>query len=193
MKSKLIKISNTHYIVVDDNISKKEKLNDRYGKLYNNGDMIYYSLNQTIFQKTPYNISSGNFQNEFCYKITHSTQTLEGVKELKLSDVHEALGIVNVEDLAYKKFPDDGVHNNRDWKAIGYIKGYNQALQDNTDKKYTEEDLKKAIEMARSIAYDILHRSNEWEFTNSEEEIIQLLQPKTQWNIDILDNGINII
>lgn len=37
---------------------------------------------------------------------------------------------------------------------LGFTAGYNQALEDNKEKKYTEEDLRKAIEMERTYSSD---------------------------------------
>lgn len=48
-----------------------------------------------------------------------------------------------------------------------YIKGYTQALQDNKDKKYTEEDIYKAIQYGREVHY-----------TNDQPFIQSLSQPK---------------
>ena len=54
------------------------------------------------------------------------------------------------------------------------------------DNKYTEEDLRKAIEMARE-EHD--YADNLSGYYWSKEEIIQSLQPKTEWEVEYDENG----
>ena len=59
----------------------------------------------------------------------------------------------------------------------GYIDGYTQCQEDMTDKKYTEEDMREAIDMARMLSYvscleDGEHRLK---YSNTEEDIINSL------------------
>ena len=58
----------------------------------------------------------------------------------------------------------------------GYQKGYNQAIADNKEMKYTEEDLRKAM----GFGYDMCHqkRLDKWGFEN----FIKSLQPKTEYH-----------
>jgi hypothetical protein len=70
---------------------------------------------------------------------------------------------------------------------IGFIKGYNQCQEDMADKKYTEEDMLKAIEKARDIfdgkdcftAEDVSGCTEvctyNWKFQFSEDDIINSL------------------
>jgi len=50
-----------------------------------------------------------------------------------------------IEQLAYKY----AIIDFDDYAFSGYVQGYTQCQEDMGDKKYTEEDIKKAIEIAR--------------------------------------------
>ena len=67
---KLIKLSNTHYIVIDDS-----KIKDCY---------YYNSLDKTIR-------FGNNLNHPYHHKIIHSTQPLEDVELLSLPEVEEAI------------------------------------------------------------------------------------------------------
>lgn len=53
-----------------------------------------------------------------------------------------------IEQLAEKNFPIEQYPTNEGFEHFAYKQGYTQCQQD-MDKKYTEEDIKKAIELAR--------------------------------------------
>lgn len=73
---KLIKLSDTHYIVVDDSEIK---------------DCYYYnSLDKAIR-------FGNNLNHPYHHKIIHSTQPLEGVELLSLPEVEEAINGYSVE------------------------------------------------------------------------------------------------
>jgi len=87
-------------------------------------------------------------------------------KELKEMIVNK-----EIEDLAYARFPDDNIHNNRDWQAIGYMK----ALKENKH-KYTEEQMNAAINKAREQEPDsFLHTVDKY----SNEEILNSINEET--------------
>lgn len=56
-----------------------------------------------------------------------------------------------IEQLAEQRFPNDTPSGLKigtsSYKQRGYIKGYTQCQEDMADKKYTEEDLRQAIEI----------------------------------------------
>lgn len=92
--------------------------------------------------------------------------------KLDLEYIKNLVGEVDVEEKAeeltkHLTFPNE--------RKEGIIIGYNQALEDNKDKKYTEEDLRKAM----GFGYDMCHqkRLDKWGFEN----FIKSLQPKTEW------------
>ena len=182
---KLIKINTDHYIIVDESKRPVEG---------------YYS--DSFINKNKNTNGAEYGKAKHCCQITYSTHPLElltlsenglsgmgfsKVKPLNIFNVKELIGEVDVEKKA-KDFAnnssmcdyEDGINVG---KYQGYVEGYNQALEDNKDKKYTEEDLRKAMKYASEI-------------TNSKmkymEEYIQSLQPKTEWEVEIIDGQLKL-
>ena len=134
MKQTLIKLSDTHYIVVDDSEIKE-------GDWYY--DFIYNKIDKC-------NLYIG--KHNTCKKVTHSTQPLEEgitihniehkrwvyIKYIDLLEVKELFGEVDVEKEMISPYPMD-TQNDVDW-CNGYQRGYNQAIEDNKEfiKKPTE-------------------------------------------------------
>lgn len=205
--NKLIKLSDTHYIIVDD---KPYHKNDLVINLH----IANINYRRIILSPIPSNLADKNW-----YRVIHSTKPLEDgepmesessfnkghdkIKPLKLSDVHELLGMVNMEVKALKQlsktnelFKQSGrpdLQSNLDYEngyLDGSVFGYNNALQNNSEKKYTEKDLRRAIDRAYCIGYSDKKINEHCHLgIKREEEIIQSLQPKTEWEVKILDNG----
>ncbi|HBT92866.1 MAG TPA: hypothetical protein DEB23_01080 [Chitinophagaceae bacterium] len=129
---KLIKINTDHYIIVDDSEIKE-------------GDWTYHHV-KGIYEARV----DGAYTNQ--KKITHSTipkgmMVIEGIKRLSLQEVKELIGEVDVEKKAEKFIGCEYDDIEDSIGQIGYdsfIRGYNQALEDNKDRKYTEKDIDKA-------------------------------------------------
>lgn len=104
------------------------------------------------------------------------------------SEAKELLGVVDVDKKAQIEWGN--VHRTG---ALGYIDGYNQALEDNKEKKYTEEDMVKAIRMARK-GYDEFGESGfiRHGFDYSEKDVIQSLQPQTEWEVEFVDGKLKL-
>jgi len=111
---------------------------------------------------------------------THSTIDIKGVLPLPLQEVQELIGEVDVEKKAETKYPKSEFwvgsnpsrlydENAKDRRC--FLEGYNQALEDNKEKKYTEEDLALAWDKAQSWRED----NNTW------QKFLQYLQPKSRW------------
>ena len=186
---KLIKISTEHYVVVDETIQPV------------NG--YYYDS----FIKAIRNTSAAEYgEANHCWQITHSTQPLSvkpitdkvvieedkdgkplmsaqyveldmssTVKQLSLQEVQELIGEVDVEILAAN------LANPNVCKTTNWIEGYRQALEDNKEKKYTEEDMIQAFAYGRTL-----------EPFDSFEDFIQSLQPKTEWEVEIVDGKLKL-
>ena len=161
---KIIKIKEDHYVIVDETI---QPVNGWYY------DKFIEKIRNT--NGAEYNISYLTLQ------ITHSTQPLASMKELmekgydnilpiNIDEIKKLIGEVDVEKKAKEEYKDN-LHNPFFTAApMGYVKGYNQALEDNKEKKYTEEDLVKAYEYGSNALLGI-----------SKINLIQSLQPKTEW------------
>lgn len=198
---KLIKITEDNYIIVDNS---EIKVNDWF----------FNTVQGNIYCN---NIPDYNVNKDYLKKITHSTQPLdikitdEGihlpdwskVKALSPRTVKELIGVV---DKAFERYPiieNDKDHNDRNYYRRS---AYYQALEDNKDKKYTEADLRKAIDMARDIkdnsAHDVFTVEDisgctevctyDWRNRYKDEEIIESLQPKTEWEVEFINGKLKL-
>lgn len=143
--SKLIKLTNDHYVIVDDS-----------------------------------------------EKMTHSTNVFDehnlDLQQISLQEVKELIGEVDVvEELAEKAWGNSLATKGH---RIGFKYGYNQALEDNKEKKYTEEDMKNAL------FYALNHPKEDGVISITRDSIvrksIQSLQPKTEWEIEIIDGKLKL-
>lgn len=172
---KLIKIKEDHYVVVDDSEIKE-------------GDWIYNPDREPSLLQC---IGKGSIRG--WNKITHSTQPLgigwqQEVIELSLQEVKELIGEVDVEKKAREEVERYTISTSSiDLKAKiqrfqGYMKGYNQALEDNKEKKYTEEDMRKAFEYGKTLdGYDWFG------------DLLESLQPKTEWEVCFVDGKLKLV
>lgn len=197
--NKLIKLTKDHYVVVDDSEIKE-------------GDWYYWEVTKTIQIAKLDSLNRFPKSSDGSKKITHSTQPFNNRPHfaqyglITLSEVKELIGEVDVEKKAEYDWMlhTEGsivVTDKNDWKS-GFHHGYNQALEDNKEKKYTEEDLRKAIQLAwEADSIDgtvdlniVLHYgdNNDLRTKWSEDEIIKSLQPKTEWEVEIVDGKLKL-
>lgn len=122
---KLVKITDEHYVIVDENAEIKE------------GDW-YVGLHNKVIKATDgkhYAAEAIRFSGKPVYKITHSTQPLYkndfwAIQELKLSEVKELIGEVNVRKAIAVGF--DWCHQKlipQDWMINNYIQHLKQTTQ----------------------------------------------------------------
>jgi hypothetical protein len=183
MKGKLIKLSETHYIVADDSEIKE-------------GDWFYQvNLNKIIH----HNLKNGLLlqPQSFDKKITHSTEPFKefapltindmGIGYIPLSEVEELIYGYSVEKMAQSAFthPDFGEYK---VGSIAYYNGYKDGF--NAHKELvkdnfilSEDDLHRILDMAR------LQGEESFLVKHTNEEIIQSLLPKTEWDIEITPEG----
>ena len=171
---KLIKINTDHYIIVDDSEIKE-------------GDWYYWEVTKTIQIAKLDSLNRLPKSSDGSKKITHSTQPLNtkfndwfDAQIITLSEVKELIGEVDVEKKAHNWFMTEKFMSSHIADMKSFIAGYNQALEDNKDKKYTEEDLRKAISETRRGMLFLDKYVNEF---------IQSLQPKTKWEVEFDENG----
>jgi len=168
---KLIKINTDHYVVVADSEIKE-------------GD--WTSTEENTIHQVDY-VDAYTKINGW-KKITHSTQPLEEgttihdiehkrwilIKYIDLQEIKELIGEVDI----WQKFKEiDGSCQKGEYEHWLFESGYNQALEDNKEKKYTEEDLKRYHNIM------CLHGNKKG------EEFIQSLQPKTEWEVEFDEQG----
>ena len=178
---KLIKLPQDHYIIVNDSQIKE-------------GDYVLSKLNEV-------EVFGRRYTPSLYRKITHSTQPLEYSSKigkywgkvmpltLTISEIKELIGEVDVEKKAINSWEGcDGCDANDELFFInGYQKGYNQAIEDNKDKKYTEKDLWKAM----GFGYDMC-RQKRLE-NGGFENFIKSLQSKTEWEVEFIDGNLILV
>ncbi len=191
---KLLKLSEEHYILADKlDINVGDWITDKY--------FVYqWKDNSSLLGRM---------------KVTHSTQPLciihgDNNKEtisygstgyLPISEVEELLGVVDVDKKAeefyefwYDKYGTSEVDTIvRDAVFHGFRGGYNQFLEDNKEKKYTEEDLREVVRLALEDAEASVIWSKEWYPKKLADRIIQSLQPKTEWEVEFVDDKLKLI
>ena len=164
---KLIKIKQDYYIVIDADATKVRP-----------NDFVYSSVTNKIVRFTdPRYFSEGTF-----WKATHSTNIdWNELYYIPLLEIKELIGEVDVE----KKAREEILYNDqkREWWKQGYVK----ALEDNKDKKYTEEQLIWAIQEAYGDGKNYEFDNNEIDETV--ESIKKFLQSKTEWEVQFDENG----
>lgn len=193
--NKLIKLSDTHYIVVNNSEIKK---GDKF--------IIEATLNTNFFSILTANNADENVKSGRL-KITHSTEPLEEtginnedinitkklgfykIKQLSLSEVEEViygyivkkLGKIALSETDLKSIDNsyESFHHQCELYLKGYIKGF----------KVHEELIKDKLHEILSDFYVFA--------TNGEvckhEVVDEFLLPKTEWYIEIVDGKIKLI
>lgn len=191
---KLIKLNTDYYVVVNDSEIKE-------------GDCVLSKLNEIV-------VFGSNYTSSLYKKITHSTQPFncncsnkgyrldtncaernhcfDKIQYLSLQEVKELIGEANMDitDIAFKAYQKQDTWT---WTQFQYIfpLGYNQALEDNKEKKYTEEDMKTAFSRYAFVSTNN-QPYNEDELLTEFYEFIQSLQPKTEWEVEIIDGKLKL-
>lgn len=176
MEMKLVKINNIHYVIVDDSEIKE-------------GDWFYNpEKGPTILQ------SLGGIGSSDWKKITHSTEPIEHIgyhvtkgwqlgfdkiEPLILSEIKELVGEMNLDKKAMEWYNQTKYDSSFIVDPYSYKSGYNQAIEDNKEKKYTEHDILKVIKLMRKDSWALKH------------EILKELQPKSEWDVEFVDGKLN--
>ena len=195
----LKKLTNDHYIIVDDSeikindwVYSMDGVHQYFGLILNTEPLpkkIIYST-QPLEQGYGCEIKEGlmlrNVGKELCYDL---------IKPLSLSEVKELIGEVDMEKKeiiltdSQKELLKMGSVFYKDSSVIYYLpyiiinennKWYIQ-LEDNKEKKYTEEDLRKAYYYGKSMMTP-----------QNFEKFIKSLQPKTEWEVEFVDGKLKL-
>jgi hypothetical protein len=192
---KLIKITEDNYIIVDNSEIKE---GDYYLFTWGGEQEIQRFFKEQYADRENHK----HLYDTACKKITHSTQPLEllsenglsgmgfsKVRPLNIFEIKELIGEVDVEkkseNLAKSlydksKHEDWDIYNSLVQEDAEMIKlGYNQALEDNKDKKYTEKDVIRIVEKSRETGL-------------TAEYLILSLQPKTEWEVEFVNGKIKL-
>lgn len=165
---KLIKINNDHYVVVDDSPIKE-------------GDYCTTHLNVIDVGKIHNSYTIFNPQNKehldmvkCCKKITHSTLPLEQMKQpnKEICIGNFMKGQSKIQSLSIQEVKE----------FIGEV---------DVEKKYTEEDFMLLIDSIKTNNRDwdsyIGKGKSPLSFEENIKQILQSLQPKTEWEIEEID------
>ena len=190
---KLIKIKEDHYVVVDDSEIKE-------------GDWYISPSGGIISDHNGTEVLPDGWN-----KITHSTQPLgigwqQEVIELSLKEVKKLIGEMDAEKKAeeYADFSNDyvplafGEKFNTTTKR-DYLAGYNQALEDNKDRKYTRNEVHDLMCKAFMQGFkkaDVVDAGLEGLETDVECAWILMRYDttplKTQWIVDFVDGKLKL-
>lgn len=169
---KLIKLSETHYIIVDDSEIKEGDWIFRLEKVYQfKDDMPVY--------------------NPKASKITHSTQPLSDKPHyaeydmLTLSEVEEAINGYSVEKMADSLFEKESHHilHPQHQMRECYIKGFNAHKELVKDKLFTVEDIRKILYAFETYEGDKFYASEVF------DEVMKQFLPKTEWDVTFDEQG----
>lgn len=193
---KLIKLNPEHFIVVNDFYESKNDI-----KQEDVNSFFYHKEEGVVFVDRIVDVSlfCDNIKTEFFYgslrKITHSTQPLDGVELISLSDVKELIDNVDVESMSIlyaRTIPAAMDDDELDYAANGFYNGYKKALENEYEKIYKILDI--IIEKMDRIPQEgidkdpfLLGRYRAY------SEILNLLKPKTEWNVEFVDGKIKLL
>jgi len=186
MKQTLIKITDDHYVVVDDS-----EIKEGDWCLYANKFGGKFICQAYVYERTLM-FDDGSFkrslgegitpQKDECKKITHSTvpkgmMLIEGIKRLSLQEVKELIGEVDKFELFLDREVELGLLPKN---IIERIKWYYQTYfkEDKKEKKYTEEIFDTAIQVVGSD-----------KVTTIRGFLLKHIQPKTEWEVEFNENG----
>jgi hypothetical protein len=208
---KLIKINTDHYVIVDDSEIKE-------------GDWVYQPMTNAVYKTSRtdnsdigYKITHSTqplgvkpitdkvvIEEDKDGKPLMSAQYVEldmssTVKPLSLQEVKELISEVDVEKKAMIEY-EESRGNGSEYAGgaySGYINGYNQALADNKDKKYTGQEvfdlMCKAFEQGFKKA-DVVDAGLESKETDVECAWILKVhgRPKTEWEVEFIDGKLKL-
>ena len=197
MNQTLIKLSETHYIIVDDS-EVREGDWCAYNKSHNSKKPQWEIVQcGSIEREEMHPISEGRLL-LWMKKITHSTQPLDkdihgfgywtkDIIPLYLSEVEELVLGYSVEKMAEDNWNSDSYNgelfdNQKDGYCAGYWEGFNAAMELVKDKLFTVEDMRKAVLKGRIRGGNISPKY-------AIEDIIQSLLPPTQWPVTFDEQG----
>jgi len=186
----LIKLTNDHYIIVDDSEIKE-------------GDLCYDPEGSPGYNNIKYVVkclrtASDSYWNKHCKKITHSTQPIEAnslhrkydfinINPISLSEVKDLIGEVDIEKKSYDILKGFVItKEERRYFELGYTK----AIEDNKEKKYTEEDLITFGIRVTSEAFSIIDGKGYVDMKKF-DKILQSIH-KTSWEVEIIDDKLKL-
>lgn len=102
---------------------------------------------------------------------------------LNLEQIHSLLGIVDVEKKAMEMVKNIDDNAARTLAKITYKYGYNQSLEDNKNKKWTDEDMNSMYLQAIAMG-QIMAKREDYQPLGFKEMLLQFI-PKTEWEVEV--------
>lgn len=169
MQTKLIKLEQGYILVSNEKIKQDDFA------IYKTGEIIKYVVK----------VNTDNLQ-----KIIASTFIPE-LLPIDFNRLEEELGIIDLNDIVDEldneliPFATEEFEKWNIWRN-GIILGFNKCLSLNKNKLYTEENVREAIIKGYYTCMNNI-TENSSEIKDSDfKNIIQSLQPKLEWNIEVL-------
>ena len=191
---KLIKLKEDHYIIVVIVDDSEIKIGCIVAEKLVNGSYEMFTIHtlndinsscQNVITHSTQPLGTNEVGNDGFEFDSSSTYPPINVLPLSLSEVKELLGEVDMEKKA-KESNDNHIKEFKSYPEIrylhygkGFISGYNQALEDNKDKKYTGEDVIRIVEKSRETGL-------------TAEYLLLSLQPKTEWEVELVDGKLKL-
>ena len=179
---KLIKLSDTHYVIVDDyKINKYFEgfcLDNEYNIRNGKSDLHTLSICKRITHST---IPLERAYGQATYGVQY-TEVFNQITQLNISDVERVVNGYNIEELAAIRF--DKKYTNYKVRQQGYIEGFKAHKELVKDNIFTIQNIKEAI-----TASWIFSQGEGNNLTDCMDLIIKTLSPKTEWDITIDENG----
>lgn len=181
---KLIKLSSDHYIIVDDSEIK-------IGDCITDGYKVWQWLDDSSLLGRKKIVYSTEPIEYVVVDVTPVGDAIEGyvygkVQELSLSEVKELLGEVDKFELFLDReielelSPEDTIERIK-WYYQKYFK------EDNKDRKYTEEDMRKMFDIGEGLSS--FNDSDDNKFRHA----LSLVQPPTQWDVQFVDGKLKLV
>jgi hypothetical protein len=186
---KLIKLSDTHYVVVENSTIK---VGDWY--LDKNGEPRL--CGEEYHEIALLEIGSESINT---YKVIRSTQLLEGVEFIHISEVQEVLDGYNIGKLAelhtLKMFED---YKSSDKNS--FIEGFNACKELMKEKRFTRRDMVEAFFGGTNVGstYEAMMKDGDYEdaeiFAEEEDRQFQdtLIEP-TKWEVIIEEGKLKLV
>lgn len=189
---KMIKLSDTHYVVVDNSEIKES---DHFVNQHNQISKCVKSLEDWLKDN-----------DSTIKKITHSTKPLEQyygakdgtipfvyhkIKPLSLSEVEEAIHGYSVDEIAFSQWGGGQTTITID----AFIDGFKAAMELVKDKLFTKKQMEMLFAYAHQIGMNSVlqiqspHLLHKQDTDKLRDEFIQSLLPKKEWDVEFDENG----
>jgi len=111
-----------------------------------------------------------------------STESTDNVQKLSLLKIKELIGEPRSRELFLEDLKNRDIHPLEKLGTMkGFMLGWGLCEGENQDKKYTEEDLRKAMRLFHERELKTI------------DDVIQSLQPRTEWDVEFVDGELRLI